>query len=310
MSSDFIKAKKQFPDLGVGLGLRRELAQDIYQNRQRIDWLELCPENYMEIGGKAQERLEQAIEAFPLISHGINLSIGSADPLNQDYLAKLKKLLDRVDSAWWSDHLCFTSVDGRYLHDLLPLPLTREALAHIIERIKYVQKFVGRPFLIENISYYMTVPGAEMSEAQFISEILERADCGLLLDVNNVYVNSINHCFDPHDYINQLPLERVAQIHVAGHSKIDDVVIDTHGMPVIEPVFELLRDVLAKTHVNAILLERDQNYPPFEELITELDSIRRIAEQCSTLAPHPVAARQPKGNAKGSRQLTKSRRAR
>jgi uncharacterized protein len=308
MSIDFLQAKKQFPDLGVGLGLRRELAHDISQNHDAIDWLELCPENYMEIGGQAEERLDQAIEAFPLISHGINLSIGSADPLNQDYLRKLKKLLDRVNSAWWSDHLCFTSVGGRYLHDLLPLPLTKEALTHIVERIKYVQAFIGRPFLIENISYYMSVPGAEMTEAQFLCEILERADCGLLLDVNNVYVNSLNHAFDPFEYINQLPLERVAQIHVAGHSQIDDVVIDTHGMPVIEPVFQLLRHVLAKTHVNAILLERDQNFPPFTELIAELSVLREMARRASAQSPSPVPGAHKKTNSRPvPRQLTKGK---
>ena len=258
--------------------------------------------------GRLKSGSSKLLKLFHSISHGVNLSIGSADPLNEDYLKKLKKLLDRVDAAWWSDHLCFTTVAGRYLHDLLPMPLTKEALAHVVARIKHVQAYTERPFLIENISYYMAVPGAEFTEAQFLSELLEKADCGLLLDVNNVYVNATNHSFDPFAYINELPLERVAQIHVAGHSKIDGVIIDTHGMPVIEPVFQLLQHVLSKTHVNAILLERDQNYPPFAELIAELKAIREIAKQTTKSAPSAVHSSRKKAAQTPPRQLAKGKR--
>jgi uncharacterized protein (UPF0276 family) len=279
MASEFGRIKEKLPVLGIGLGLRRELALDTFENPDRIDWLEFVPENYMGLGGRCREVLEQAAERFPLISHGVNLSIGSTDDLNADYLKSIKALLETVNSAWWSDHLCFTSVEGVYTHDLLPLPFSREAVNHIVERVKRVQDYVARPFLLENISFYMYMPGCELSEAQFMAEILEKADCGLLLDVNNVYVNSVNLGFDPIEYLNQLPLERTVQIHVAGHKSGGEMLIDTHGAAVIEPVYELLEYVLGRTKLNAVMIERDQNFPEFAELIGELDVIRGIAQR-------------------------------
>jgi len=285
MSSNFSKIKDQLPTLGIGLGFRKDMADDTLNNADRIDWLEIAPENYMGIGGRAHDLIEKAGERFPVISHGLNLSIGSTDDLNREYLRELKAVLDFVDAPWWSDHLCFASVEGAYMHDLLPLPFTREAVRHIAERIKIVQDYIERPFLFENISFYMYAPACEMTEAQFISEIAETADCGLLLDVNNVYVNAINHKFDPRKFIDQLPLERTVQIHVAGHKKIRDVIIDTHGAPVIEPVHELLAYVLERTVVKGLMLERDQNFPEFEEILGELDLLRTIAgrTQCALI---------------------------
>jgi uncharacterized protein (UPF0276 family) len=277
MPRDFLDIKKQLPTLGVGLGLRREIAEETFENSSAIDWLEFVPENYMRLGGMARERLETAQQLFPLVSHGVNLSIGSTDDLNKDYLSALKDVLDRTNSPWWSDHLCFTSVEKKYMHDLLPLPFTKEAVKHIAERIKRVQDYTQRPFLIENISYYMNMPGCEMSDGQFLAEIVEAADCGILLDVNNIYVNSINHKFDPIDYLKQIPIERTVQMHVAGHKKIGNYIIDTHGAALIEPVYELLKYVLEKTDVRAVLLERDQNFPEFNELMDELNRIRQIA---------------------------------
>lgn len=277
MKDEFVKIKKQLPVLGTGLGLRRELVDETFDNAGRIDWLEVVPENYMGLGGRARERLEEAASAFPLVSHGVNLSIGSTDDLNETYLVQIGELLDRINSPWWSDHFCFTSSGGTYMHDLLPLPLTKEAVHHIAERAKRVQDRTGRPFLLENISFYMQMPGSEMPEEDFITRVLEEADCGLLLDVNNVYVNSLNHKFDPYQYIDRLPLDRVVQIHIAGHKKIDDYVIDTHGAAVVEPVFQLLEHVLRKTKVHAILLERDQQFPEFEELLAEVARIKEIA---------------------------------
>ena len=212
--------------------------------------------------------------------HGINLSIGTTDDLNYGYLKSLKKLLDELNCPWFSDHICFTSIDGIYMQDLLPLPFSREAVRHVAERTRRVQDFIGRPFLLENISFYLQMPGREMAETDFIGEIVEKADCGLLLDVNNVYVNSLNHAFDPLQYLDRLPLERVVQIHVAGHKRIGEFVIDTHGSPVVEPVFEILRYALAKTSVKAVMLERDQNYPEFSELLAELERIRSVAASC------------------------------
>ncbi|HEY9783773.1 MAG TPA: DUF692 domain-containing protein [Candidatus Obscuribacterales bacterium] len=275
--SNFLNQKKSLPYLGVGLGLRRELAGETLSTRDRIDWLELVPENYMGLGGAARDRLDRAISAFPLVTHGINLSIGSTDDLNNDYLKALKRLLAQTKAPWFSDHLCFTSFDGKYMHDLLPMPRTREAVRHVAARCKRVQDEMGIPFLLENISYYMEVPGSELGDADFLSEVLEAADCGLLLDVNNVYVNSLNHNFNPYDYLSKIPLERTVQIHVAGHKRGHEFVIDTHGAPVVEPVYELLQFVLERVDVKAVMIERDQNYPQFSELLDELDRIREIA---------------------------------
>ena len=292
MPDEFLKIKQQLPVLGTGLGLRRELVDETFDNAGRIDWLEIVPENYMGLGGRARERLEEAASNFPLVSHGVNLSIGSTDVLSELYLTEIKELLERIDSPWWSDHLCFTTNDGTYMHDLLPVPLTKEAVHHIAERAKRVQDRTQRPFLLENISFYMQMPGSEMPEEEFITQVVEEADCGLLLDVNNVYVNSLNHKFDPYKYIDALPLDRVVQIHIAGHKKIDDYVIDTHGAAVVEPVFQLLEHVLRKTKVHAILLERDQQFPEFEELLGEIAAIKRI-----------VAAAQPELQVQKTRAL-------
>ncbi len=273
----FLDVKRDLPTLGVGLGLRRELAEETFEHTASIDWLELVPENYMGLGGKAEIRLERASSLFPLVTHGVNLSLGSTDELNPTYLKEIKALLDSIDAPWWSDHLCFTSVDGAYMHDLLPLPFSKEAVKHLAKRIRAAQDFVGRPLLIENISFYMYMPGNEMTEAQFISEVLEQADCGLLLDVNNVYVNSINHNFDPYKFLDSIPIERTVQMHIAGHAYGDEMIIDTHGAQVIEPVYELLEYILRRTDVKAVMLERDQNYPAFSEIIGELNQVRTIA---------------------------------
>lgn len=284
MASDFLELKKKLPELGIGLGLRKELAMETLAHRDSIDWLEVIPENYMDIGGATRDRLDTVRSLFPMVSHGINLSIGSTDELNVEYLKSLKRLLDDLNCPWFSDHICFTSFDGVYMQDLLPMPLNREAVNHVAERARRVQDFVGRPFLLENISFYMQMPGTDMQETDFISEVLEKADCGLLLDVNNVYVNSLNHSFDPLEYVDKLPLERVVQIHVAGHKRVGDYVIDTHGAAVVEPVFEILARVLERASVKAVMLERDQNFPDFSELLAELVHIRKVCESSSLFA--------------------------
>lgn len=294
---DFLDTKKRLPNLGIGLGLRRELATQTLESKSRIDWLELVPENYMGLGGACRERLESARNKFPLVTHGINLSIGSTDDLNSEYLSKLKKLLDLIDAPWFSDHLCFTSCDGIYMHDLLPLPRSKEAIKLIAEKVKRVQETIGRPFLLENISYYMNVPGCEMNDSQFLAEVAEKADCGLLLDVNNVYVNSLNHGFDPYQYLDQIPLERTVQIHVAGHKQGSEYVIDTHGSAVVEPVFELLQYVLERVEAKGVMLERDQNFPEFEEILMEVDRIRAISDAAAQVRRSgmpPKAASAPK----------------
>ncbi|MBX9693768.1 MAG: DUF692 domain-containing protein [Cyanobacteria bacterium] len=305
MRSDFLTIKESLPVLGVGLGYRRELAALTVENKQKIDWLELVPENYMELGGAARERLELALGAFPLVTHGVNLSVGSTDELSDVYLAALKKLLDFINAPWWSDHLCFTSVDGKYLHDLLPLPFNREAINHVVPRIKKAAQRIGRPFLLENISFYMNMPGSTMSEADFTAAVLEEADCGLLLDVNNVYVNSINHNYDPYKFIDSIPIERTVQIHIAGHSHTEEMILDSHGNAVVEPVFELLEYVLSRTKVQAIMLERDQNFPHFHELISELDQMRQIARSVQpALAAPPHRQQNAPGETKPKEKAT------
>lgn len=288
MSSAFFNVKATLPVLGVGLGLRRELASETFENADKIDWLEFVPENYMKLGGQSRALLSKAASKFPLVSHGINLSIGSTDELSMDYLKAIKELLDEVNAPWWSDHLCFTSIDGVYMHDLLPLPFSREAVNHIADRVKRVQDFVGRPFLLENISFYMYMPGNEMKEAQFICDVLEAADCGMLLDVNNVYCNATNHGFDAREFLNNIPMERTVQMHIAGHKRGRSMIIDTHGAAVIQPVYELLEYVLQRVPVNAVMLERDQNFPDFEDILTELQIIRDIAAKAQ---PSLIAGR-------------------
>lgn len=271
---------QQLPQLGVGLGLRRSLFEDTMAHRDKIDWLEIVPENFMGKGGRAMEMLDIAIDqGFPIISHGVNLSIGSVDPLNEQYLDELEALFQRIQPAWFSDHLCFTSVGGVYLHDLIPLPHTWEAVDHVVRRVKTVQSRFEIPFLIENVSYYANFDCQELTEAQFLTEVLERSGCGLMLDVNNVYVNAQNHGYDPVAFLEEIPLERTVQLHVAGHLRRKHLIIDTHGASVCTEVYALLEEVLRRTAVNGILLERDQDIPPMTELLDELAEIRRIVNR-------------------------------
>lgn len=276
--SDFLSSKKQLPDLGVGLGYRAPLAEATIANRAAIDFLELISEHYLN-EGPIENKILEDLSAFRLVAHGLELSVGNTAELDNDYLLRLKRLFERIKTPWWSDHLCFTGSKKNRLHDLFPLPYSREALQHVVGRIKQIQSQIELPFLIENISTYVQLPGAEFTEAQFVAEVLEQADCGLLLDVNNVYVNAYNHHFDPFAYIDQLPLERVVQVHVAGHRKENNLIVDTHGAKVIEPVYDLLAYVLKKTEVKAILLERDQLFPRFSSILAELEKIRALKGQ-------------------------------
>lgn len=264
------------PVLGVGLGLRRPLLEDTLAATDLIDWLEFTPENYMGRGGKSLRLLRRAAERYPLISHGVSLSLGSTDPISEAYLADLSDLFAWTNPAWFSDHLCFSSLDGNYFNDLMPLPRTWETVRHVASRIKSLQDRLQRPVLIENISQYLNTPFDEMPDAAFIAAILEQADCGLLLDVNNVYVNSVNHAFDATAFLEALPLDRVVQIHVAGHHQFPEGLVDTHGAAVIEPVWDLLRWVLSRCKPCGVMLERDTHLPAFADLVPELKMIRQI----------------------------------
>lgn len=267
------------PVLGIGLGLRRPLLEETLAATGLIDWLEFTPENFMGRGGQARRMLERVNAQYPLVSHGVSLSIGSLDPLNPAYLDDLEELFTWINPPWFSDHLCFSSIDGRYFNDLMPLPRTQEAVDHVAGRLKTLQDRFQRPVLIENISQYMNAPDDALSDADFISAILEQADCGLLLDVNNVYVNSRNHHFDPLAFLGNIPLERVVQIHVAGHHEFPEGLVDTHGAPVVDPVWDLLRWTLQRCRPCGVMLERDTSLPAFEALIPELLQIRQTWQE-------------------------------
>jgi uncharacterized protein len=279
---------EQFPDLGVGLGLRKEHFRELREAAlpAGVGWLEVVPENFMNFGGFPRAVLDDCAGRWPVVSHGVNLSIGSVDPLNAEYVERLKDLLDRTRALWFSDHLCFTSVGGEYFHDLLPLPFTREAAAHVAARVKRLRKRVPLPFLLENPSYYVKPPGAELDEAAFFAEVLESADCGMLLDVNNVYVNSLNHGFDAREFIRRLPLERVGQIHMAGHKDCGDVVVDTHEGPIIGPVWDLYKFALeAIGRPVSTLIEWDTEVPPLAEVVAEAERARAVRKSLGWSEP-------------------------
>ena len=264
-------------NFGVGLGLRRENSSALLEtNLHTVDVLEVTPENYFHTGGKFYREFCQLAERYPILFHGISLSLGSLKPLDREYLKNVKDFIKDYQPLWYSDHLCYSSVMGSQFHSLLPLPFTEEAIAHVVPRIHQVQDYLGMPLAIENISYYATPGAGEMSEWEFIRQVVERADCGLLLDVNNIYVNSVNFNFDPIAYVAAMPLERVMHIHVAGHRRLKDFVLDTHGAPIIDPVWEILAAVAERTELPAVIIERDSNLPPIAEQLAEVAKGRAV----------------------------------
>lgn len=266
--------------LGFGLGLRREHFADLLTAPPAgVDWFEAIGENFMVAGGKPLAVLEHVRRDFPLVLHGVSLSIGGVDPLNEDYLDRLAALVDRFEPAWVSDHLCWTGVDGVNLHDLLPLPYTAESLAHVAERVRRVQDKLGQRLVLENPSTYLTAADNDMTEWEFLVALAEQADCLLLLDVNNVYVSACNHGLDPQRYLAAIPSARVVQLHLAGHRDVRGFKIDTHDAPVCEAVWALYAQAAGRFPHAATLLERDANIPPLPELIGELDRARSLAAQ-------------------------------
>jgi uncharacterized protein (UPF0276 family) len=270
------------PVCGIGLGLRWQLAPDLLRRAPpELAFIEVAPENYMRRGGRFSATLAACIARWPVVTHGLTMSLGGADPLATDYLRTLRSFLRDVGSPWHSDHLCFGIVEGTALHELLPLPLTQEAAEHVAARTRQAQDTLDVPFAVENISSYALLGRPEMDEADFAALVVEKADCGLLLDVNNVYVNSKNHGFDPKSMIAKMPLERVVQIHVAGHDDSDpNLVIDTHAEAVKDDVYDLLAFALARTGPVPVLLERDDNFPSFDELSEEILRLHRIYQSC------------------------------
>lgn len=266
------------PSLGFGLGLRKEHFADLLATPPAsVDWFEAISENFMVAGGKPLAVLEQVRRDFPLVLHGVSLSIGGIDPLSADYLDRLAALIDGIEPAWVSDHLCWTGVDGVNLHDLLPLPYTQESLDHVAGRVRQVQDRLRRRLVLENPSTYLTAAGNSLTEWEFLAALAEETDCLLLLDVNNVYVSACNHGFDPLQYLAAIPPARVVQLHIAGHRDVDGFKIDTHDAPVCDAVWALYAQAAQRFPAAATLLERDDAIPPLPELIAELDRARAIA---------------------------------
>jgi uncharacterized protein (UPF0276 family) len=270
---------KNFPYLGFGIGLRPKHYQDILETKPNIDWFEIVSEDYLIEGGHHLYCMQQIREHYPMVMHGVALSIGSCDALDQDYLTRLRDLAERIQPAWISDHLCWTGLNGVNTHDLLPLPYTEEALKHVVKKVKQVQEFLGRQILLENVSSYVAFKSSEMTEWDFLKEVAQQADCGILLDVNNIYVSAFNHDFNPIDYINGVPVDRVKQFHMAGHSNFGTHIIDTHDHAIIPDVWELYAIALKRFGKVSTLIERDDHIPALEELMTELDQARAIAKK-------------------------------
>jgi uncharacterized protein (UPF0276 family) len=279
------------PQRGVGLGLRWEFLDELLaQPDAAIDFLEISPENYMGRGGYFPAALTRLSERFPILTHGLTMSLGGTEPLDASYLAELGAFIRDVRSPWHSDHLCFSTAGGAVLHDLLPIRFTEETAANVADRVMRARDAIGVPLAVENITFYTSL-GDGMAEPEWISRVCERADCGLMLDVNNAYVNAQNFGFDVDDWMRNAPLERVVQIHVAGHEAFEEselvegatgtILLDTHGADVPDPVLSLLERVLPRTGAVPVVLERDQSIPPFEALLAELARIRAIVQRAA-----------------------------
>lgn len=283
------QADGRLAPLGFGLGLRTDHYSAIERDRPRsVDWFEILSENYMVEGGRPLDWLDRIRAHYPVVMHGVSLSIGSADPLDEDYLDRLAALARRVEPAWISDHLCWTGVAGISMHDLLPLPYTEEALGHVVERVGRVQDRLGRRILLENVSSYIGFAESAVPEWEFLAEVARRADCLILLDINNIHVSAFNHGFEPQRYIEGIPVERVQQFHLAGHDDCGTHIIDTHDHPVVEPVWDLYALAVRRFGPVSTMIERDDRIPPLNELLAELDRARRIAAdilgQCGAAA--------------------------
>jgi uncharacterized protein (UPF0276 family) len=275
-----------FPDLGIGLGLRTVHYAHLLEHEPDVGWFEILSENYMQTAGRPLHFLDKIAEKYPIVMHGVSMSIGSTDPIDKTYLAELKALRDRTGARWISDHLCWTGVSGKNTHDLLPMPYTEEALRHTASRVREVQDFLGAPILLENPSSYVEFAGSGMTEWEFLANLAREADCGLLLDVNNIYVSAFNHGFAPADYLAGLPFDRVAQMHVAGHSHQGTHIIDTHIGPVIDPVWALARDAYERAPGTSVLLEWDAEIPSFDE-------VHREAQKATAFVGQRGTAREP-----------------
>jgi hypothetical protein len=273
------RSRLGLPDLGVGVGLRVPHYKHVLSERPSLDFFEIISENFMVEGGKPRYHLARVLESYRVVPHGVSLGIAGPEPLDREYLKRLKRLLLEVKSPWLSDHFCWSGAGGAHLHDLLPIPYTKQAVDRVVERARQVQDFLEVRFALENTSSYLTFESSTLSEWEFISEIAERADIGLLFDVNNVYVSAYNHGFDAVEFVENVPHERIVQIHLAGHSNFGTHIIDTHRGEVIEPVWELYRRTIELTGPVSTLLEWDEEIPEFDVLLAEADKARAIRER-------------------------------
>jgi uncharacterized protein len=285
-----------YPNLGVGVGLRTVHFGHIIEHRPCVDWFEIISENFMDSRGRPRYVLDQIAEQYPIVMHGVSLSIGSSDPLDFDYLGRLKRLSQEIRAVWVSDHLCWTGVAGFNTHDLLPIPLNDESLAHVAARVRVVQDYLERPLVLENPSTYVTFAHSTMTEWEYLSRLTELTGCGLLLDVNNVYVSGRNHEFDPLVYVQSLPHDRIVQFHLAGHTDCGTLCIDTHDGRVRDEVWNLYRMAAGLTEGVSTLLEWDAQIPSFEELHAEALKAKRFVKSCKARTIPGVPAQRPAGS--------------
>jgi uncharacterized protein (UPF0276 family) len=278
-----------FTSYGIGIGLRVPHYQHILSKKPVVDWFEIISENFMVDGGRPLEVLDTILEQYRVVQHGVSMYFGSADRLNREHLTKLKRLVKRTNTPWLSDHLCWGSVDGRYTHDLLPMPYTKAVARHTAQKIRETRDFLEVPIAVENVSSYAEFHASDMTEWDFLSEVVELADCGILLDVNNIYVSAMNHNFNPYDYVNNVPHHRVAQIHIAGHSKYRKYILDTHDHAVIDPVWRLYARAINLVGPTATLLEWDASIPSFEEVHDEALKANQFIQSITRSQPVGLA---------------------
>ena len=291
-----------YTDYGIGLGLRVPHYDHILSEKPTVDWFEIISETFMVDGGRPLEVLDRILAQYRVVQHGVSLYFGSADEPDRNHLKKLKALTKRTKTPWLSDHLCWGSVDGTYSHDLLPMPYTFAAAKRTAEKIRMVRDYLELPIAVENVSSYTEFHVSEMTEWEFLTEVVEQADCGILLDVNNIYVSSKNHSFDPYDYLNNVPHHRVAQMHIAGHTKFEKYILDTHDHPVLDPVWKLYAHATKLCGVTATLLEWDDKIPSFQEVHDEaLKANQFIAEARAAKIPAPKRGRPAKMTGKTAR---------
>jgi uncharacterized protein len=282
--------RSEFPSLGYGVGLRKPHYGEILESIPPMDWFEVITENFMVAGGRPLHVIDRLRQHYPLVMHGVSLSIGSTDPLNRTYLTDLLTLARRIEPAWISDHLCWTGVGGRNLHDLLPLPYTEEAVAHTARRIREVQDFLGRRILIENVSSYLTYTHSRLTEWDFLTAVADQADCAILLDINNIFVNAFNHRFDARRYIDAMPADRIVQFHLAGHADHGTYLLDTHDHSIRPEVWELYEYAVQQLGPVSTLIEWDDNIPEFTVLAATAAEARDRGTRAIVRPPSPRAA--------------------